>query len=740
MERAKPKESDSRNPHKGGLNLPSRIGHYSILDELGRGGMGTVYLAEQHEPIERRVALKVIINASLDAQTLLRFDAERRALARLEHPNIAHLYDVGSTEDGSPFFAMELIQGTPVTAFCNRNRLNIEARLEIFVKICDGVAHAHQKGILHRDLKPGNILVTKVDGTPIAKIIDFGIAKAMDQPLVEATLQTECGFIGTPAYMSPEIVEGSENVDTRSDVYSLGVILYELLVGVRPLGEAHEAPQQVLRRILDEEPLRPSTRWRSMDPGARGTAAHNLGFDEPLIGKKLKGDIDWIVMKAIAREPEQRYSSAHDLAADITRHLRHEAVEACPESTAYLVRKFVRRNKGLVVSLCAILILLLAGIAGTSIGLLQARRSSALARTEAASARQAEAEAGLVSEFLISLFEDVDPLDAKRLDVPHGENVSARQLLDRGTQRIRQELQEQPQLRATLLRTLGRVYSSLDLPNEAHPLLEEAVELTSELHGELHIETIQSQRDLGRLLENLTDYEGASHLYEQSMQNALDLFGEEHEETIRSTQFAAKLLLTRGEVDRAQPMLARNIEVARQVLGNDDPAVADGVNALAWLHYSRGEYEAAEQRFREAAGFGLARYGQGDADRETLDDNPNLAIAYNNLAWVLVLRNKIDEAEETIEAAMGAMRRTLPAAHWRIANAESILGAIRTRQGRFDEAERLLLESLPKVRESTGERSPYTRVLLERLIDCYERWNKPQRAEKYRQRLHASSY
>jgi non-specific serine/threonine protein kinase/serine/threonine-protein kinase len=689
--------------------------------------MGTVYLAGQVRPVERRVALKVIRSDVLDRQTRLRFDAERIALARLSHPCIAQLYEAGETEDGSPYFAMEVVTGTPITTYCDEGRLDLRQRLELFRGVCEGVGHAHHKAILHRDLKPQNIMVTEVDGRPRPKIIDFGIAKAMDQPLVEATLMTQHGMIGTPAYMSPEGVVDSSVVDTRSDVYSLGVLLYELLVGVRPHGRKDDGPLQTIRRILEEEPARPRSKWRSLEPETRQAAAAQRQRADAVLERELRGDLEWIVMKAIAKEPDRRYDTASELAADIGRFLNNEPIEARPVSSAYQLKKFAQRHRGLVVSATLIVGLLIAGVFGTSIGLLRAR-------SEAAAARRAENEAAEVADFVMTMFDQIDPLDAANLGGPRGEGVTALNLLDSGADRARTELQDEPEVQARIFQTLGRVYSSLDSPDKAQPLLEESVAINERLHGPLHVDTIRSQRDLGRLLENMGDYDGAARLYEASMASALTLLGERNPETIRSTQFAAKLLLTRGDVDRARHMLIRNVEIARQVLGDRHPVVADGINALAWSDYSQGDLAEAESRFREVVRYGLDRTEDPEATGVAGAGSPSVAIALNNLAWVLAVQDKIGEAEETIDSALAIMRRTLPPDHWRIANAESILGSIRARQGRFAEAEKLLTESLPVVRESTGEGSPYTRVLLERLADLSQRMGEPIKEQAIRHR------
>jgi serine/threonine-protein kinase len=370
----------------------TRIGPYKLLEAIGEGGFGTVYMAEQEEPIRRRVALKVLKLGMDSRQVIARFEAERQALALMDHPNIARVLDAGTTAAGRPYFVMELVRGVPITQYCDHVGLSTGERLAVFLPVCHAVQHAHQKGIIHRDLKPSNVLVTMHDGKPVAKVIDFGIAKALEQRLTQKTLFTGFGqMIGTPAYMSPEQAEMSGlDVDTRSDVYSLGVLLYELLAGVPPfdpirLQQAGIA--EILRIIKEEEPPRPSTRASTLGD-VLATVASRHGTEPKRLGAVLRGDLDWIVMKALAKERQRRYDSASGLAQDVERYLAHEPVSAGPPSLAYRARKFVRRNRAGVAAAVLIFAALIAGIVGTTAGLLQARAAQGEARASAADAER----------------------------------------------------------------------------------------------------------------------------------------------------------------------------------------------------------------------------------------------------------------------------------------------------------------------------------------------------------------
>ena len=352
-------------------------GRYTLLEVLGEGGMGTVYRAEQTEPVKRQVALK-LIKIGMDSRAVLaRFDAERQALALMDHPNIARVYDGGTTAAGQPFFVMELVSGVPITEYCDRQRLPVRARLELFVSVCQAVQHAHQKGIIHRDLKPGNVLVTEVDGRPTPKVIDFGVAKATEFKLTDQSLADTGAIVGTPAYMSPEQADPSSmDIDTRTDVYALGVILYELLAGSPPIDAKQfqrGAILEMLRMVREVDPPRPSTKVSTAE--ALPSIAASRDIEPAQLKRALQGDLDWIVMKALEKDRTRRYETANGFAADVLRHLAYEPVLAAPPSRAYRLRKFVRKHRGAVIAASLVLLALLAGIAGTTWGLIRAERA-----------------------------------------------------------------------------------------------------------------------------------------------------------------------------------------------------------------------------------------------------------------------------------------------------------------------------------------------------------------------------
>src|SRR5712691_3500222 len=434
------------------------IGPYRLLQRVGEGGMGEVWLAEQTRPVRRQVALK-IIKAGMDTtQVVARFEAERQALAVMDHPAIARVFDAGATPEGRPYFVMEYVRGEGIASYCNKHKLSIPSRIDLFLQVCDGVQHAHQKGIIHRDLKPSNILVTVQDDRPVPKIIDFGVAKAITQHLTDRTLYTEQGvLIGTPEYMSPEQAEMTVlDIDTRTDVYALGVVFYELLTGALPFdGKAlrEKGLDEIRRTIREIDPPRPSTRVTTL---AASSETNERTTRE--LARDLRGDLDWITMRAMEKDRTRRYGSASELATDLRRHLYNLPVLASPPGATYRVGKFVRRHR-LGVAAASTLVVLLVAFAATMA--IQARRI-AIERDRAN--REAQA-AKAVSDFLVGLFKVSDPGEAL------GNSLTAREVLDKGARQIEETLNGQPAVRARLEAAIGTVYTNLGLYTAAESLL-----------------------------------------------------------------------------------------------------------------------------------------------------------------------------------------------------------------------------------------------------------------------------
>ncbi|MGL4551076.1 MAG: serine/threonine-protein kinase, partial [Gemmataceae bacterium] len=485
-------------------------GKYRLVEEIGAGGMGTVWLAQQSEPVKRKVAVK-LIKAGMDSESVLaRFDAERQALAVMDHPNIAKVLDGGLTPDGLPFFVMELVKGVPITEYCDARKLTPRERLELFVPVCHAIQHAHQKGIIHRDIKPSNVLVALYDDRPVPKVIDFGVAKATGGALTEHTIETAFGgVVGTPQYMSPEQASlNNLDIDTRSDVYSLGVLLYELLTGTPPFSKADLEKKgllEILRVVREEEPPRPSTKLSTAD--ALPSLSANRGTEPRELTGLLRNELDWIVMKALEKDRARRYETANGFAADVSRYLAGEAVQAHPPSAAYRVKKFVRRNRVQVIAAGLVLAALVAGIAGTTAGLIEAKRQERLAgerlvQVEAerakADAAKLDAEAKAAEANAVVQFFENRVFAAAR---PKGQagglgaGVTLRDAVAASVPALETGFEQQPLVEARLRDALGNTFLYLAEHEKARDQFERARALFTRHLGPDHPVTLASMQN-----------------------------------------------------------------------------------------------------------------------------------------------------------------------------------------------------------------------------------------------------
>ena len=656
-----------------------QIGPYKLLSKLGEGGMGEVWLAEQETP-RRQVALKVIKRGMDSRQVIARFETERQALAVMDHPNIARVIDAGQSEQGLPYFVMEYVKGEPINRYCDRHRLSMRERLELFVQVCDGVQHAHQKALIHRDLKPSNIMVTVQDEKPVPKIIDFGVAKATSQRLTERTLFTELGqMIGTPEYMSPEQAEMTGvDVDTRSDVYSLGVVLYELLAGALPfdpksLREAGLA--EIQRKIRDEEPPRPSTRVSTMSERSSAAAEHRR-TDSTTLVRRLRGDLDWITMKALEKDRTRRYASPAELGADLLRHLRNEPVTAGPPSAMYRARKFVRRHRAAVVFVSVVEALLVALVIAIAVLSQRVASERDRANAEAATARE-------VTEFMVGMFEEVDPSRAR------GNEISAREVLDQGVQRIEDRLEDEPMTRATLLETMGRVYTALGLYDEARPLLDRSVEIREHGSASDPLALATALHDLGRLMHWQGEYEQGFEIAQRAVELRERHLGPGHPDLATALNGLGNFHEKLGRVDEAKATHERAIEIREKALGPDHADLAQSFHNLAVLYLEDEAFERSEELLRRSI-----------AIEEQQGESHDLATSVHVLAILYESMERWDEALAQEERALAMREKMLGPDHPHVSFSLTTLGNIYRATKRAQTAEPHLRRALGIARAS----------------------------------------
>jgi serine/threonine protein kinase len=511
----------------------SRVGPYKLLQKIGEGGMGVVYMAEQEHPVRRKVALKIIKPGMDSSQVIARFEAERQALAMMDHQNIARVLDAGTTGEpgcvsaGRPYFVMELVHGIPLTRYCDENKLSPRERLELFVPVCQAIQHAHQKGIIHRDIKPSNVLVTLYDGKPVPKVIDFGVAKATEQRLTERTMFTHYGaVVGTLEYMSPEQAEMSAmGVDTRSDVYSLGVLLYELLTGTTPL-EKHRLKQaalaEALRLIREEEPPKPSSRLSASGEKLLDISAHRK--TEPgKLAKLVRGELDWVVMKCLEKDRTRRYETANGLARDVERYLHDEAVEACPPSTWYRFGKIARRYKRLLGTAVAFVALLLFGAVFLT---WQAGRAAlAESRAEAEAARL-KSEAALSNALFDLIFADMYEASPHRQ--PDRDLKIRESLLNKATQKLEEKFGRLPLIHAAVHWSLGDRYFALNQPGDAEGHFKKALDLVRRELGPEHLSTLHALERLAMAYQAQRKYEQTELCIVEALQGSPPRRDERH--------------------------------------------------------------------------------------------------------------------------------------------------------------------------------------------------------------------
>ncbi len=672
------------------------IGPYKLLQQIGEGGFGVVYMADQTEPIQRRVALKIIKPGMDSKQVIARFEAEEHALAMMDHPNIAKVYDAGVTDSDRPYFVMELVRGVPITQYCDQQHLTPRERLDLFIPVCRAVQHAHQKGIIHRDIKPSNVLVAPYDDQPVPKVIDFGVAKATSQKLTENTMFTQYGqIVGTPEYMSPEQASLNQlDVDTRSDIFSLGVLLYELLTGTTPFDRQRlrsAGYEEMLRIIREEEPPKPSTRLSGSDQ--LPAVAANRRIEPKKLSTLVFGELDWIVMKALEKDRKRRYETANGFANDIQRYLNNEAVVACPPSVTYRFRKFARRNKVALATTAMVAAALILGIVGTTWQAVRATRAerdavrerdfardaqqtamkeAARADQEAANARADAAIAQAVNAFIHK-----DLLGSAHPAAEPNRDLKVRDVLDRASRNIAGRFADQPRVKATILYTIGHAYQGLGEYVQAQQHFEQSRDLYCQELGLRNRHTLKAMSSLAIALQNQNRYEEAEKLHREVLDIRRQLLGPEHPTTLASLGNLANMSLFHRRYAEAEKLYREVLESQRHVLGPEDPGTLGTMNNLANAVGGQGRYAEAEKLYREVL----------DIQRRVLGpEHPDTLGSMNNVANAIRDPSRYDEAVRLHRETLEIRRRVLGAKHPGTIDSMHNLANTMTRQGRYDEA------------------------------------------------------
>jgi serine/threonine protein kinase/tetratricopeptide (TPR) repeat protein len=743
-------------PGQADLTKPGeRIGPYKLLEKIGEGGMGEVWVAEQHEPIRRRVALKVIKPGMDSRAVLARFEAERQALAMMDHPHIAKVLDAGTTADRRPYFVMELVKGVPITEFCDARRLTPQQRLELFIPVCQAIQHAHQKGIIHRDIKPTNVLVELHDDRPVSKVIDFGVAKAIGQQLTEKTLYTGFGaLVGTPAYMAPEQATfNALDVDTRADVYALGVLLYELLVGTPPFEPERlklAALDEVLRLVREEEPPRPSTRLSTSQ--ARASIAAVRQTDPTTLTKLVRGELDWVVMKALEKDRTRRYETASALAKDVERYLKDETVEACPPTLGYRVRKFTRKHR-MALFWTAMVILILGGIAQASawqamklrdaLVEVQEQRVATLkeklqADAERERAREAERKAvkekeradreakatKAVQEYLINqVLAAADPYKSK------GTKLSVEDLLDRAAAAVGSSFAAQPEFEVAIREMLGRTFMRLGKYAAARTQVTAALDLRKRLNSNNHPETFLNENDLGEILHQEGKVAEAERLLRACLERSRQTLGEKHPVTLATYSNLGTLLWRQKRHREAEPLTRRAYELQHEILGPENQNTLVSLLNLGIQIRDQGRLTDAEPLMVKALQELRRVYG---------DNHPTTIAARNNLGSLRLAQRNLPEALRHYREALSAARAVLPDHHPNTLLTVNNVGYVLQQMGKLDEAEtfyRWVVLTL----QVQQPNHPHLLEALGNLAQCLEAQKKWEEAGKHRVELYQLS-
>ena len=691
-----------------------QIGRYKLLQQIGEGGCGVVFMAEQEEPVRRRVALK-ILKPGMDSKSVIaRFEAERQALALMDHPNIAKIFDAGETPSGRPYFVMELIRGIKITDYCDQHSLTTEERLELFIQVCQAVQHAHQKGVIHRDIKPSNIMVTtSLEGAALPVVIDFGIAKAMtNQRLTDKTLFTAFEMlIGTPAYMSPEQAAlTSIDVDTRTDIYSLGVLLYELLAGSTPFNTAElmKAGLDEIRRVIrEQEFIRPSSRLSKLMAADLTTIAQHRKSEPPKLIRTICGDLDWIVMKALEKDRTRRYETANGLALDVKRYLAGEAISARPPSKLYKFQKILLRNKLLFGGIGIIAVLLVTGLIVVSASL--ARERKALRDSD-----RNRQKAQLVAKFVEDMLQGAGPAVALGQDTKMLQGI-----LDLTAQRISKELTNQP-AQAELSSLIGRVYFEIGNYQQSEKMQRAALAINRELFGPESLEAAASLNDLGLALFREGNWAEADIAHRNALSIRQQHSGNKNADVAASLNDLATVLRQKRRFAESEALTREALGIREKLFGSESLEVAYSLHNLSVVLGDEGKWTEAEATAREMLAM----------RRKLLTaENPLVASALNDVAWAAGSNGKSAEAEALQREALDIQRKFLGDENPAVAKTLSALGERIRQRGNLAEADNLLKAALSIQNKMLGENNPDSLYTLDSLSSTLEKENKWPEAE-----------
>jgi serine/threonine protein kinase len=771
-----------------------RIGPYTLAQVLGEGGMGIVYKAQQEHPIKREVALKIIKPGMDSKRIMARFETERKTLSLFDHPNIARVLDAGTTENSLPYFVMEYVQGLPITDYCDQHCLTIEQRLRLFQQVCDAVQHAHQKGIIHRDIKPSNILVSIQDEEAVPKIIDFGVARAISEPLSERPFHTEQGqLLGTLEFMSPEQAQmESGDIDTRSDIYSLGVLLYVLMTGALPFDSntlrtgSIDRIQQIIQEL---DPKTLSTRLSKLGEEAK-KIAQNRQTEVSKLAKKLHKELEWIPLKAMRKERSERYRSASELAGDIENYLKGAPLIAGPTSTVYRLKKFVRRNRALVTSVAAVFTILIAGIVVSTVFAIRAERQARISQA--------------VSDFNRRLLRSFSSYRQG------GGKITALSVLDAASTELEGMFKNEPLIEASIRQDLGDMYANFAEFKAAGQQLERALQFQIKYLGEKNPRTLYSIMAFGhmllrqgrydeaeqylresvkrrRLVSGLTNpntliamhhlgmlymFQGRYHDWEplslELLRISQQTLDEEHEVMALAISNTGRLYMFQGYYSKAEPLLVKALDISRRIKGEQSAWVQEISGWLGWLYYLQGRYTEAESllvksvemcrnmraeevdlllRFTNFLGqlyIDQGRYKEAEqllievmkTGSHKLDqDHPHMLTSLNSLAVLRTKQKQFEEAERLFKEILKAIKLKLGEDHPDTLETKKDLGVLYKEQERYDDAELILLEAFNGQLLKLGDTHPHTKESLNNLIDLYEAWNKPEKADHWQAKL-----